>query len=106
MQHQPQPKIQAPQPLPESHCALCGIEATEKCAKCPVNYCSPEHQKIDAGRHRFVCGKNLQVKIEPSEEENKNNQIVEHSASYLKNQKKKMRMKKLKMLQQECGQRH
>lgn len=51
--------------LAPSKCALCGVEASLKCAGCKrVVYCSPEHQKKHWKRqHKNECAKPYEVKL-------------------------------------------
>ena len=83
--------------LSESYCGLCGIETTNLCGKCFVfSYCCPQHQKLDWVRHQVSCGKTLSVPVEPIEEFLEESKDQEPNAKSIKNQKKKLRLKRLK----------
>eukprot|EP00047_Mylnosiga_fluctuans_P014515 m.39129 g.39129 ORF g.39129 m.39129 type:complete len:343 (+) comp5546_c0_seq2:107-1135(+) len=55
----------SPDPPPESAivftppadlCAVCGCSAPSKCARCPVHYCSRDHQSLHWPKHKVACG--------------------------------------------------
>src|SRR4051812_14859468 len=49
------------------HCAVCGVAASKRCAKCrAVHYCSAEHQKSDWPTHKRACKPPPPSKVPPA----------------------------------------